>query len=306
MPAADRVLDFSSAPAYVSVRDEQLVIRGKDQPSLSVPVNEIAVILLSGPAVTITQPALASLLAANVGVVIGGGDRLPAGMLLPISGNTLSTQRLYQQIAMSAPRRKRLWQSVVLAKILAQAAALEEHGSDPTPLRALTARLRSGDPDNLEATAAQRYWPLLFGETFRRRADADDCNRLLNYGYAVLRASIARSICGAGLHPALGIHHRSRGNPFCLADDLMEPYRPLVDSEVRRIVGEWGADMGMTPAIKQRLVESTQQRIEHEGEWRSSAEWFDRTAQSLLADENTSTNANRVFYPAGILRAGIT
>lgn len=306
MPAADRVLDFSNAPAYLSVRNDQLIINGKDQPAISVPIAEIAVVLLSGPSVTITQPALAGLLAANAGVVVGGGDHLPAGLLLPLSANALSTQRLYDQIAMSEPRRKRLWQSVVASKILAQAATLEEHGIDPTPLRALVPRLRSGDPENLESTAAQRYWPLLFGDAFRRRTDAADCNRLLNYGYAVLRASIARSICGTGLHPALGIHHRSRGNPFCLADDLMEPYRPLIDSEVRRIVGEWGADVGLMPNIKQRLVESAQQRIEHDGEWRTSAEWFDRTAQSLLVNDKDVAHDNRVFYPDGILRAGST
>jgi CRISPR-associated protein Cas1 len=143
---------------------------------------------------------------------------------------------------------------------------------------------------------------MLLGEHFRRRTDAADCNRLLNYGYAVLRAALARSICGAGLHPSLGIHHRSRDNPFCLADDLMEPYRPLVDSEVRRIVGEWGHDMAMTPAIKQRLVEVVQQRIEHRGEWRSACEWFDRTAQSLV--QPAAAARSRVFYPDGVLTAG--
>jgi len=104
----------------------------------------------------------------------------------------------------------------------------------------------------------------------------------------------------------LGIHHRSRGNPFCLADDLMEPYRPLVDSEVGSIVGEWGVDVGVTPAIKQRLVGAVQQRIEHDGEWRNSAEWFDRTAQSLLSIQKTAASANSVFYPNGILHAGTT
>ena len=297
MPAADRVLDFSQTPAFLSVRNEQLVIESKTNPSITVPIAEIAVVLLSGPAVTLTQPVLAKLLAANAGVVIGGENYQPAGMLLPISANTLSTQRLLDQIDMSEPRRKRLWQSVVMSKILAQACALEEREIDPAPVRSLAARVRSGDPDNVEATAAQRYWPLLFGPEFRRRTDAQNCNRLLNYGYAVLRASVARSVCGAGLHPSLGIHHRSRGNPFCLADDLMEPYRPLVDAEVRNIVGEWGDDVGFIPGIKQRLVESAQPRIEHNGEWRNALEWFDRTAQSLL-DQTQS----RVFYPDGILR----
>lgn len=299
MPAADRVLDFSLTPAYLSVRNEQLVIRGKDDSSLTVPLAEIAVVLLASPSVTLTQPVLAGLLAANATVVVTGENHLPAGMLLPDSANTLSTQRLREQIAMTAPRRKRLWQSIVVAKIRAQAATLEDHGLDAAGVRSLAGRVRSGDPDNLEATAAQRYWPLLFGIDFRRRTDAADCNRLLNYGYAVLRAAIARAICAAGLHASLGLHHRSRSNPFCLADDLMEPYRPLVDHEVRTIVGEWGKDVSITPSIKQRLVAAVSQRIEHNNEWRSASEWFDRTATSILSTSEPA--ATPVFYPEGML-----
>lgn len=298
MPVGDRVLDFSSTPARLSVRNEQLVIEFKEQPSLSVPVAEIAVVLLCGQALTLTQPVLSTLLAANACVVVGGLNGLPAGMLLPISANLLSTQRLYEQIDMGEPRRKRLWQSVVVAKILAQAGTLAEHDIDPSPVSALADQVRSGDPDNVEATAAQRYWPLLFGESFRRRAEVHDCNRLLNYGYAILRAAVARSVCGTGLHPALGIHHRSRGNPFCLVDDLMEPYRPLVDSEVKRIVGEWGTDVDLMPTVKKRLVETVQQRIGNAGEWRAASDWFDRTAQSLLAERDPPA----VFYPEGILQ----
>lgn len=301
MPAADRVLDFSHAHAHLSVRDEQLIIQAKDQPSLSVPIAEIAVVLLGSPRLSLTQPVLAKLSLANAGVVLCGDNHLPAGMVLPVSANALSTQRLREQCDMSEPRRKRLWQSVVVAKIRAQAACLDDHGIDGEGVRSLASQVRSGDPDNLEATAAQRYWPLLFGNDFRRRTDAADCNRLLNYGYAILRAGVARSICGAGLHPSLGIHHRSRSNPFCLADDLMEPYRPLVDHEVKSIVGEWGTDVELSPAIKKRLVEATQERLEHAGEWRASYEWFDRTAQSLTS--GTSAGDAEVFYPAGLLRA---
>lgn len=296
MPAADRVLDFSSNPAYLSVRNEQLVIQAKDKSCVTIPLAEIAVVLLDGPGVTLTQPVLAGLLATNAIVVVCASNHLPAGMLLPTSAHTLCTQRLRQQIAMSEPRRKRLWQSVVIAKIRAQAATLKDHGIDPAPLRTLVPQVRSGDPDNLEATAAQRYWPLLLGTEFRRRFDANDCNRLLNYGYAVLRAGIARAISAAGLNVSLGIHHRSRENPFCLADDLMEPYRPLIDHEVRCIVGEWGPDVQLMPAIKQRLVEATQQRIEHQGQWRNAPEWFARTAGSLLTSDPPT-----VFYPEGLL-----
>lgn len=301
MPAADRVLDFSHAHVHLSVRDEQLVIQSKDQPAVSVPVTEVAVVLLGSPRLSLTQPVLARLAAVNAGVVVCGENHLPAGMLLPMTANALSAQRLRRQCDLSQPHRKRLWQSVVVAKIRAQAACLDDHGVDGAPVRTLAGRVRSGDPDNLEATAAQRYWPLLFGPDFRRRPDGPDCNRLLNYGYAVLRAAVARAVCGAGLHPSLGIHHHARGNPFCLVDDLMEPYRPLVDHAVRSIVGEWGADATLTPAVKQRLVEAVMARVRHAGEWRASCEWFDRTAQSVLAGRDAAQA--RVFYPEGLFHA---
>jgi CRISP-associated protein Cas1 len=306
MPAADRVRDFSYSPAYLSVKNEQLVIDAKEFPAVSVPLNEIAVVLLNGPALTLTQTVLAKLLAVNATVVIGGENHLPAGMLLPISSNTLSTQRLFQQIQMTEPRKKRLWQSVVVAKILSQAVCLHDHGIDPQPIRLLADQVRSGDPDNLEATAAQRYWPLLFGPDFRRRFDAGDCNGLLNYGYAVLRAFVARSVCAAGLHPALGIFHRSRGNPFCLVDDLMEPYRPLVDSTVKSITQDWGIDVALSPKIKKQLVECVQQRVRHEKESRVLAEWIDKTAQSVLRspDAPEASVEAPVFYPSGMLKAG--
>lgn len=301
MPAAERILDFSSARAFLSVRQKQILIRTDDQPTLSVPLEETAVVILAGPEVTLTQPLLAELVERNAAVVVSGPSHLPTGMLLPISGNALSTQRLYQQMAMTRPTAKRLWQQVVRCKVLAQARALAQFEGDPDSLRVLADMVRSGDPDNIESQAAARYWPLLFdGFDFQRRYDRDDANRLLNYGYAVLRAAIARAICGAGLHPALGIHHRARGNPFCLADDLMEPYRPLVDIEVRSIVGEQGLDAPLDTANKRRLVAAATQRLIHDGENRSGFEWFDRTAQSLV---RTLTDRDaRVFYPESLWR----
>lgn len=301
MPAAERILDFSSARAFLSVRQKQIIIRTDDQPTLSVPLEETAVVILAGPEVTLTQPLLAELVDRNATVVISNASHLPTGMLLPLSGNALSTQRLYLQVAMKRPFAKRLWQQVVRCKVLSQARALAHFDADPESLRILADDVRSGDPDNIESQAAARYWTLLFdGFDFQRRFDRDDANRLLNYGYAVLRAAVARAICGAGLHPALGIHHRARGNPFCLADDLMEPYRPLVDIEVRTIVGEQGLDAPLDPANKRRLVAAATQRLEHDGENRSGFEWFDRTAQSVV--RSLTEGDAHVFYPDSLWR----
>jgi CRISPR-associated protein Cas1 len=299
MPAADRVLDLSATPAFVSVRNEQLVIRPQDGDEASLPLVEVATVILGGSRTTLTQPVLAGLAEANAGVVIGGANHQPVAMLLPTQANTLATQRLHEQIEMSEPRRKRLWQSVVVAKIKAQARLLADLNLDAKPIRALADRVKSGDPENVEATAAQRYWPTLMGPAFRRRFDRPGTNSLLNYGYAVLRAAIARAICAAGLHPSLGIHHRGRGNAFCLADDLMEPYRPLVDGIAHAIVGEDGPDVAMSPPIKKRLIEAVMQRLEHDGEWRTTGEWFAKTAGSVL--ESPDEKRPTVFYPRGIL-----
>ncbi|MEM9753677.1 MAG: type II CRISPR-associated endonuclease Cas1 [Planctomycetota bacterium] len=298
MPAADRVLDLSTTPAFVSVRNEQLVVRPKEGPETSLPLAEVAMVVLGGRHATLTQPVLAGLARVNAGVVIGGENHQPIAMVLPTQANTLATQRLWQQIGLTEPRRKRLWQSVVVAKIKAQARLLAELDLEHQAVRALAGRVKSGDPDNVEATAAQRYWPLLMGPAFRRRFDRPGANGLLNYGYAVLRAAMSRAICAAGLHPALGIHHRGRGNAFCLADDLMEPYRPIVDGVVHEIVDAAGPDTSVGPEHKKALIEGVTQRIEHEGEWRSSAEWFAKTAGSMLAESNTSRPT--VFYPRGV------
>ncbi len=265
-PSRERFIDISAAPARLSVRDGCLVVEPKEGEPVRIPAAELCAVVIAHPQASASLPALAMLMASNVPVVVCGPDMQPTGMLLPISGNTLSSQRMLAQAAASVPLRKRLWASVVRAKVLAQATALEGLRPADTPpdagLRSLAGRVRSGDPDNVEAQAAARYWPLVFGDSaFRRRFDAEDQNRLLNYGYAVLRAAIGRAICAAGLHPTLGLHHRHRENAYCLCDDLMEPYRPLVDAEVAKIAGEHGPDAPLNPPTKRRLAELLSLRL---------------------------------------------
>jgi CRISPR-associated protein Cas1 len=173
--------------------------------------------------------------------------------LLPVDGHHAQGDRMEAQALAGLPTKKRVWAELVRAKILAQAAALERAGANPIPVRALAARVRSGDPDNLEAQAAQRYFPAMFGKGFYRYRDGDGPTALLNYGYTVLRAATARAIVGAGLHPSLSLQHRSKGDALRLADDLMEPFRPAVDL-VARVLTDDGVDR-LDVAAKRHLAE---------------------------------------------------
>ncbi|MHA6683982.1 type II CRISPR-associated endonuclease Cas1 [Mesorhizobium sp. A556] len=170
-----------------------------------------------------------------------------------MDGHHAQGDRMEAQAQSTLPTRKRLWAELVRAKILAQTAALERTGANPVPLRALAGRVRSGDPDNFEAQAAQRYFPAMFGKGFYRRRDGDGPNAMLNYGYTVLRAATARAIVAAGLHPSLSLQHRSRGDALRLADDVMEPFRPAVDLVVHALTLE-GVDR-LDTATKRRLAE---------------------------------------------------
>jgi CRISPR-associated protein Cas1 len=190
-------------------------------------------------------------LAAGATVMVTGRDHLPAGMMLPLDAHHVQTERHRAQAEASLPTKKRIWQALISAKIAQQAAVLVHFCGNHYGLLPLSKRVRSGDPDNLEAQAAQRYWPNLFGKDFRRDRGADGINALLNYGYAVMRAAVARAVVASGLIPSLGVFHSNRSNPFCLADDLLEPYRPYVDWRVRLLLKEAG---GEAPKLDDRSV----------------------------------------------------
>ena len=201
----------------------------------TVPMHDLDAVVLAHDRVTVTGPALAGLAKAGCGVVVCDNEKMPVGMLLPLTGHSTQSERFRTQAAAPLPLRKRLWQKIVKVKIRNQGLLLQDLHGDDAGLILLSAKVKSGDSSNLEAQAAQRYWKKLFPRKngyFLRRREADDENALLNYGYTVLRASTARAICAAGLHPGLGIHHHNRYDAYCLADDLMEPFRPLVDGVV--------------------------------------------------------------------------
>jgi CRISPR-associated protein Cas1 len=216
---------------------------------------DLGVLILDHPAISFTQAALVTCWEAHVVVVICDGKHLPSAILLPMQSHSLHSKILQQQIAVTEPTRKRLWRQIVRAKIDAQANVLKSLTENDAPLLQFARRVRSGDPKNFEAQAARIYWRRLFGEDFRRDQNGDGINTLLNYGYAILRAAVARALSGAGLHPALGLHHRNQYNSFCLADDVMEPMRPLVDIRVHELWKEFGEDLDVTRETKARLLD---------------------------------------------------
>ncbi len=235
-----RTVEFSTPGTRLSVAHRQLVVERPDLPKTTLPIEDLGVVIVDDVRATYTQSVFLELLEAGATVMVTGRDHLPAGMMLPLDAHHVQTERHRAQVATSVPVRKRAWQAIVRAKIVQQATVLSHFTGDHGGLAPMARRVRSGDPDNIEAQAAQRYWPRLFGKAFRRKRGAEGVNALLNYGYAVVRAAVARAIVAAGLIPSLGVHHRHRANPFCLADDLLEPYRPYVDWRVRQLASEDG------------------------------------------------------------------
>ena len=218
----------------------------------ALPVDDIAALITSTPAVSITGQALAALAERGAPIVLCGERFAPTAYVLPATGHHAQGARIEAQAAATLPMKKRLWAEIVKAKIKAQAEALARVGGPDGRLRQLASEVRSGDPRNVEATAAQYYWPQLMGEAFRRDRNAQGANAFLNYGYTVLRAAAARAIVGAGLHPSLGLHHKSRGDGLRLADDLMEPFRPVVDLVVKDLSVD--GETELSPENKRRLA----------------------------------------------------
>lgn len=264
-----RTLYFGN-PAYLSAKQAQLEIRlpqvennetlsdhFKESVVKRVPIEDIGVVVLDHKQITITQGAMSALLDNNVAVITCDEHRMPSGLMLPLDGNTTQSERFRDQIEASLPLKKQLWQQTIQAKILNQSTVLyRQRGMECGNMEAWAKQVKSGDSDNLEGRAAAFYWQNLFGHIkgFHRDREGIPPNNLLNYGYAILRAVVARSLVGSGLLPTLGIHHHNRYNAYCLADDIMEPYRPYVDKLVAEIVDS-GADItNLTKEIKGQLL----------------------------------------------------
>lgn len=252
---AGRVIEIADSLASISLTRGFMLVKIAGEEKGKIPIADIDILILNGSGSSLTTNLLNELLEIGALVIILGKNYIPSGIFYPTDPHFLHKQRIGLQIASSKPLEKRLWQAVVKAKILNQAAILSFFNNDEEKqLKELAKKVSSGDKENLEAQAARKYWQRLFGKDFRRNFNLQGTNSLLNYGYAVLRAATARAIFASGLHPAIGIHHSNQENAFCLVDDLMEPFRPLVDFVVKKLVDQNGEIKELTPELKKSLT----------------------------------------------------
>ena len=231
---------FFSNPYYLRMKDRQLVIQSKDDlVQKTVPIEDLGFIVLDHPQISFSMKLIEQLNDNNVALIFCDSKHLPSSMTLPLDTHHIQNELFRAQISASEPLKKNLWKQTIEAKINNQARLLSKHGIPGNQLSALSKTVRSGDPDNREGFAARIYWNALFGKQFVRDRYGDPPNPFLNYGYILLRSAVARALAGSGLLATLGIHHRNRYNAFCLADDVMEPYRPYVDEIVIHMSEQW-------------------------------------------------------------------
>lgn len=239
----DRVIEIASEGRHLARKRGLMTVSADGVEDGRVPLDDIGVLLCNARGLSYSNDLMLELARRGIIVALCGSNYLPVAWLWPLEGHHMQTLRMRCQLEASLPLRKRLWQGMVKAKITQQhhvLAMLEKPDGD---LQSLARRVRSGDPDNVESQAARRYWRLLFGSAFRRERFGSMPNPFLNYGYTVLRAAVARAVVSAGLHPSLGVHHHNRNNAMCLADDLMEPFRPFVDYIVAGLIATGRKEM---------------------------------------------------------------
>lgn len=292
-----RTLYFGN-PAYLKTKNEQLIISLKDnEEEKQVPIEDIGVLILDHSQITITQPTLSRLLHNNTAVITCDETHHPVGLFLNLDGHTLQSQRFKTQTEASVPLKKQLWQQTVEAKILNQAKLLAQERTENKLLLNLVKKVKSGDSDNCEAQAANYYWKNIFPEflNFRRFREGEAPNNLLNYGYAILRAIVARNLVGSGLLPTLGIFHRNQYNAYCLADDIMEPYRPYVDKVVCDIVRMNGKFLEMTAKMKEQLLGIPAMDVMLNNEKSPLMNAVQRTTASLA--KCFEGNSRKILYP---------
>ena len=303
-----RVIGFNN-PAYLSLKNEQMVVTLPDvvndanmteamrkQGVFTLPIEDIGVIILDNKQITITAALMSFLLENNVAVVNCNDQHLPVGLLLPLDGNHLQSERFRQQIDASEPLKKQMWQQTVSSKIAGQAQVLALQGVENGNMVAWSKQVKSGDSDNLEARAATYYWRNVFHKPdFIRGQEGDPPNNLLNYGYAIVRAMMARALVGAGVLPTLGIHHHNKYNAYCLADDIMEPYRPYVDIVVIEIIKNARDISELTTDLKRQLLAITTVDVQIEHHRSPMQIAIQTTANSV--QRCFSGEARKIIYP---------
>lgn len=293
-----RVVGFQN-PAYLSLKLRQMVVTFPDiekQPNVpidvkqelvhTIPIEDIGVLVLDHKQVTITQALMAELLDNDVAIITCDERHLPTGLMLPLDCNHIQTERFRKQIEASEPLKKQMWQQTISSKILGQAKLLSLEQIDNKNMLAWSQQVRSGDADNLEGRAAAYYWKNIFhNSNFVRGQDEAPPNNLLNYGYSLVRALMARALVAAGLLPTLGIHHHNRYNAYCLADDIMEPYRPYVDLAVIQLLRHTADTSELTPSIKRELLGITTMDVNIEN----------HRSPMMIAVQTTANSVQRCF-----------
>ena len=284
-------------PAYLSTTKEQLVIRRKDCKDVSTPIEDLGIVVLDNQQITITHALLAKLMSNNVAVITCNEAHHPTGMMLNLDGNTLQSMKFKAQINASIPLKKQLWAYTVSAKLRNQGAVLNAIGKNGDYLIELARQVRSADAGNCEAQGAVYYWKHLFSETldFQRERQGFPPNNLLNYGYAILRALVARCLTGSGLLPTLGIFHRNQYNAYCLADDIMEPYRPFVDTVVAGMNTDGFYKSEIDPLAKQELLKIPAMDVQLNGQKSPLMNAVQRTTASLA--KSFESKRVELLYP---------
>ncbi|MCO6173685.1 type II CRISPR-associated endonuclease Cas1 [Flavobacterium sp. NRK F10] len=289
---------FFGNPAYLSTKNEQLVVNYPDeeQATKTVPIEDIGVIVMENQQITVTNGLLEKLTYNNVALINCNQQHLPIGLLMPLNGHSEQSERFRTQIGASLPLKKNLWQQTVSAKILNQAGVLQEKGIPVKNMQHWAKNVTSGDTQNHEARAAAYYWQNLFPiEGFNRQQNGMPPNNLLNYGYAILRGITARALVSSGMHPTFGIFHRNKYNAYCLADDIMEPYRPYVDWIVTDIVNQQGIPEQLTTEFKKQLLGIITIDVKLDGKRSPLMVAMSRTTNSLY--ECFSGSARKILYP---------
>ncbi len=296
-----RTLYFGN-PSKLCLRDEQMLIELKTDPpaSQTVPIEDLGLVVLDHPQISITHGLMEALAENNTSVLFTDKKHMPQAIVLPMSAHTTYTENVRIQLEASEPLKKQLWKQTIQAKIANQAALLKSLNRPWESTYALIDKVGSGDPANIEGRAAAVYWKYLFGETiddFTRGRDDAAPNNLLNYGYAILRSTIARNLIGSGLLVLSGIHHKNKYNPFCLADDIMEPYRPYVDKIVLSIMGDYpsGVPEDITKEMKIKLLSIPALDVVIEGKQSPLMVASQRTTASLM--RCFEGECRKILYP---------
>jgi CRISPR-associated protein Cas1 len=301
----DRIVDIATDGRHLSAYRGFLIVSEDRAEVGRIPLDDITAVIVHAHGVTWSTNLIVALAERGGIMLLCGANHAPVAVCLPLDGHHAQNGRMRAQWEAGKPLSKQLWRKIVVAKIRWQAAVLEANGKPASAFDLLARRVGSGDPENVEAQAARRYWPLLMGETFRRDRDAGGANGLLNYGYAILRSMCARAVVAAGLHPSIGVHHANRGNAFALADDLIEPFRPLVDALTLRLIAR-GTET-VTPEAKRAYAGLIAVDLPGETGTTTATGAAIRAAQTLAASFQTGRAADLVLPtpPTAIELAGL-